>query len=297
MRFYIPTQAITNTRFSESYKKLLQEGIVKDMSDKIKHNHNVCATDSSSVEFNHNKFIQQKYFNTEFYRSSKPLYIWEKDKRLHVSLFDGSLEKVKLLEVSLTANDPDLIWGIFYIIEFSYWTDYTIQQILPWIDRFYATLRSSYMSVIRLPSVIKMNIAPVLLKLGNCYSHMYYIWNGNKTDVYNQLVFIRDNYLNSTHASRRVNAVNLKKYHDDIDESILVLNAISESPVVTDVQGEVKENTIFNEPLENVDKLFEITIPDPKRIALADFARELIDKLGPVTAANLAQEILHKVVV
>ena len=121
MRFYLPVPMFDNPKFKELYDKL-PSTIVRDLTDHIKHNHTICCSRDSSTEFSHNRFIQWKFFKTGLYNSSNPLYIWKKDKKVHVSMYEGGMEKVRLLDINLNATEESIsfikslkIYGVIHI--------------------------------------------------------------------------------------------------------------------------------------------------------------------------------------
>lgn len=285
MKFYVPVPVFERESFKAMYTSLEQAKVVTDISSRIKFEHDICSAKDISVEYRHNKLIQQKWFKTNIYKSSKPLYIWDKDKRVHVSAFNGGMEKVKLLDVTLS-NNPEHVLGIFYIIELSFWRDFTIQQILPWIAQHYNELISKDMRVIRLPDINGM-ILPSLLKVGLCKDAVtntlngYYLWNGSNSDIRNDLIFIRDNLINTT-ATKRKLGNNSIDYAKDInkhislieDQTIPVKESISDTPQTVDIEERISE--------DDEDEMSKYT---PEAI---------IAKLGRKEASLLAQGIMNR---
>lgn len=280
MKFYVPLKVFESEVFKTLYASLIEAKLVKDISANIKHEHDICSTKEISTEFKHNKLIQEKYFKSDIYMSSNPLYIWHKDRRVHISSFNGGMEKVKLLEVSLIATKPEHVEGIFYIIEFSFWRDFTVQHILPWIAQHYNTLSDLNMRVIRLPDVAGMSL-PSLLKLGlykdNTVNILngYYLWNGSSAEVWSQLVYARDNSLSSQAIIKKLGP-ETDKYYDDITKHISIIEQQLEP--VRD-----KQETINEKPLTVTVNNTSIYTPEA-----------IIAKFGRKEAAALAQAILNK---
>lgn len=278
MKFYVPLKVFEMDAFKTLYASLIEAKLVKDISANLKHEHDICNTKDISIEFKHNKLIQEKYFKSEIYKgsSSTPLYIWHKDKRVHLNGFHGGLEKVRLLDVSLiTTTNPEYIEGIFYIIELSFWKDFTVQQVLQWIAQHYSTLSDLNMRVIRLPD-IWMSL-PSLLRLGlykdsatNALNG-YYLWNGSSAEIYSQLVYTRDNTLSAQAVIKKLGP-EAKKYYDDITKHISIIEPIRD-----------KQETISEKPLTVTVNNASIYTPEA-----------IIAKLGRKEAAALAQAILNK---
>lgn len=282
MKFYVPLKVFEMDVFKALYASLIEAKLVKDISANIKHEHDICTAKDVSIEFKHNKLIQEKYFKSAIYSSSNPLYIWHKDKRVHLNAFNGGLEKVKLLDVSLVATKPEHVEGIFYIIELSFWRDFTVQQVLQWIAQNYNTLSSLDMRVIRLPDIYGMSL-PSLLRLGLYKDSAtntlngYYLWNGSSAEVYSQLVYARDNNLSSQAVIKKLGPAS-KKYYDDITKHISIIE-----PQLDSTDDKQETVTISEKPLTVTVNKQPIYTPEA-----------IIAKLGRKEAAALAQAILNK---
>ena len=285
MKFYVPVPVFERESFKAMYTSLEQAKIVTDMSDRIKFEHDICSSKGISVEYTHNKLIQQKWFKSSIYKSSNPMYIWDKDKRVHISAFNGGMEKVKLLDVTLS-NNPEHVIGIFYIIELSFWRDFTIQQILPWIAQHYNMLIGKDMRVIRLPDINGM-ILPSLLKIGLCKDGItdilngYYLWNGSNSDIRNDLIFIRDNLINTATTKRKIGN-SFINYSKDINKHIALIEKqtvpIKESASDTPQMATVEEHMSEDEEDE-----------------MPNYTPEaIIAKLGRKEAGLLAQGIMNR---
>ena len=176
MYFYIPRAVFDNPTFQALYNKM-KSFIVKDISSSLNRMHKLCLPNTTAIEYQHNCYIQQKYYGTSIYKFSKPLYIWDRDKWVHISGRSGAHDMVRLLDVSLIGTTDDQLKLIFYIIEYSFWTENAVSSILSWISTNYSSLTRIGMRVLRLPCITKpatgtgnkhsLSISSALLDIGS----------------------------------------------------------------------------------------------------------------------------------
>jgi hypothetical protein len=213
VRLYLPVPALDNAAFKDMINKL-PANIMKRIPLFLEKNPLVCNPKTSTTEFSHNKFIQWRFFKSTIDEHSSPVYKWSRDGQLHVSKYDDGFSKIVAMEINInSATTNDQIETVFHIIEFSYWTNYTAQEVCKWISHNYETLSHLGLRVLRLPYINNTSVAlpSVPQELSLLYVGMnisalrsdgtlkdrYYIWNGLNVDVYKSIQTIKTNYLSA----------------------------------------------------------------------------------------------------
>lgn len=274
MRLYIPIDVFNRDDIKALYISLGPK-LIKDISSQLNRYFDLCQTISISKEFKHNKYIQQKYFNSKLDGNSSPLYI-SKTNRVHISKRHSGANYLKLLDITIdNATTPEQIVALFQIISISFWADFTAYNLLPWIDKNYKTLIDSGMRITRIPFIPNIDRYTSLTSLGKIDAQMgtyiYCIWEGPVAELQRNLISIK----RVIEAHRTITGT--IEVHKESMEIINRQIALIDTHLSKQKSAAVMEPTSYHSD-NNINT----------------FAEELITKLGRKDAAALAQAIMSK---
>ena len=275
MKLYIPIDVFNRDDIKDLYASLGTK-IVKDISSQIDRYYDLCQTIDISKEFKHNKYIQQKYFNSKLDKGSAPLYI-SKSNRVHISKLHNGANQLKLLEIYInSATTPEQITAVFQLICVSFWADFTAHNILPWIDKNYKILFDAGMRITRIPFTSNINIYSSLLSLGKVTAntdntYIYCIWEGTAVELQRDLTAVKLK-VNQEKGSIGPGDKNNEEFVKSIDKQLSIIK------------------THLNDQKPSV----PITVSSPFNNIPVYTPEYIIAKLGRKEAAALAQAILNK---
>ena len=293
MRFYVPIDVFNRDDIKAIYASLGSK-IVKDFSSQIDRYYNLCQTIDISKEFKHNKYIQQKYFNSTLDKGSTPLYI-SKTNRVHISKLDNSAKRLKLLEIYINnATTPKQIISVFQLICVSFWADFTALNILPWIDKNYKILFDAGMRITRIPFIANINLYNSLLSLGKVIeptgsTYIYCIWEGTAVELQRDLTAVKLR-VNQEVCIFDVEDKNIEESLKSIDKQLSIIKTH-----LNDTKPKLP--LTVSSSCNNAQKIASIN-EKPLTVATSkqsEYTPEnIIAKLGRKEAATLAQAILNK---
>ena len=292
MKLYVPIDVFNRDDIKALYASLGPK-IVKDISAQIDRYFDLCQTIDISKEFKHNKYIQQKYFNSRLDKGSAPLYI-SKTNRVHISKRYNGADKLKLLEIQTnSATTPEQITAVFQLICVSFWADFTAYNILSWIDKNYKILLDANMRITRIPYTTTINYYNSLLSMGKVtadtgYAYTYCIWEGTSAELQRDL----------TEAKRRVNQEQYMNNLENKDLEEFLKNIDKQlSMIKTHLNGTKPKIPITVTSVCNKQETVPIS-EKPLTVTMSkqpEYTPEaIIAKLGRKEAASLAQAILNK---
>lgn len=287
MKIYVPIDVFNREDIKSAYTSLGPK-IVKDISSQINRYYDLCQTIDISKEFKHNKYVQQKYFNSRLDKDSAPLYI-SKSNRVHISKRYNGADKLKLLEIYITsATTPEQITAVYRIIRISFWADFTAYNILPWIDNNYEILYKVGMNITRVPFIQGFERYSSLLSLGKVTAntgntYIYCIWEGKGINVQRDLTAVKLK-VNESLGLFEPEDNTIKESIKQIDRQIsLIKQPLSDQKLSVSSVCNDKQEMISEKPLTMTVNETSIYTPE-----------DIITKLGRKEAAALAQAILNK---
>lgn len=288
MKLYMPIVVFNREDIKTAYTSLGPK-IVRDISSQIDRYYDLCQTIDISKEFKHNKYIQQKYFNSRLDKGSSPLYV-SKSNRVHISKRHNGASHLKLLEIYVTnATTPEQITAVYRIIRMSFWADFTAYNILPWIDKNYEILYKVGMNVTRVPFIQGFEYYSSLLSLGKVttstgHTYIYCIWEGKGINVQRDLTAVKLRVEESIGSFEPED--DIKESMKQIDRQISLIKPLlnDQTPNATSSCKNKQEIVPINENSLTV-TINEQPLYTPEII---------IAKLGRKEAAALAQAILNK---
>lgn len=222
---YIPKSAFDKENFLAYYGQL-PRGIVTDQSSKMKHASPVNSITVKTPALQHNRYVQQKYFGKSITQGSKPMFIWKETGDVHISRFGGfeEVKKLKLNTKRIIRTDEELK-AIFYIIEYSFWTDDSVQAISDWLTKYGDKLLSLRRRLIYLPvnNYIDRFVQThefmdtfLAFKVNtSAFNESYYIciWNGTDEQVYDNLLSLYESD-NVSAQNERLNTLIIKSIEE-----------------------------------------------------------------------------------
>ncbi len=284
MKIYIPIEVFNRDDIKALYTSLGPK-IVKDISVQLDRYFDLCQTIDISKEFKHNKYIQQKYFNSKLDKGSAPLYV-SKTNRVHISKLHNGAKHLKLLEIyTNSATTPEQITAAFQLICVSFWPDFTAHNILSWIDKNYNLLFDANMRITRIPFISNINIYSSLLSLGKVTANtddtfIYCIWEGNAAELQRDLTTVK----RRVGQEIEIKDKNIEEFNKSVEKQLSMIKThLNDQKPTMPFNNVQKTVSISEKPLTvTVNKQPEYT---PENI---------IAKLGRKEAAALAQAILNK---